>query len=244
MRLVRRLILLLVAAPLPAAAQGLDPEALDLIATTAASICGDFASQGSASDASLEGQAEAKLKGLAGRLVDLVVEGAGRIADSEYAGVLREQLGDELKDVRACRLQVWKDLQDKLGGSPQGAVAPAPAPPGVSHQGQARPPAPPPATADLGGGWNFVTSCPNAFYGQQSFTGYLFLHPAGNGEYQGTIRNSAGAFGQVRSLVDGATLRSEILWSDSSVTSAVSRPEPDGRWIAQDSLGCTSQFYR
>ena len=84
-------LLLLVAAPVPAAAQSLDPEALKLISDTAASICGDFAKlEGSESDASLEGAAQAKLAGLAGKLVNLGVEGAGKITDSEYVGVLRE----------------------------------------------------------------------------------------------------------------------------------------------------------
>ena len=36
-------LLLLAAGPVPATAQGLDPEALKLISGTAASICGDFA---------------------------------------------------------------------------------------------------------------------------------------------------------------------------------------------------------
>ncbi len=83
-------LLLLVAGPVPAAAQGLDPEALKLISETAASICGDFASsRARKSDASLEGSAQAKLAGLAGKLVNLGVEGAGKITDSEYVGVLR-----------------------------------------------------------------------------------------------------------------------------------------------------------
>ena len=133
-------LLLLAAAPVPAAAQSLDPEALKLISDTAASICGDFAKlEGSESDASLEGSAQAKLAGLAGKLVNLGVEGAGKITDSEYVGVLREQLGDELKDVRACRLQVWKDLQATVLAKPAAPAPAAPAPAPIAAPAEVEP---------------------------------------------------------------------------------------------------------
>lgn len=94
----------------PAASQSLDAETLQLFQTTAAGICGDFSREGSANEAGVEGSAEARLKGLAGKLTDLDIEGAGKLSESGYVGVLREELGDELKDVRTCRREVFLQL--------------------------------------------------------------------------------------------------------------------------------------
>lgn len=103
----------------PVHAQALDREALMLIRETVDAICGELDRAGFKRSAAAEGKAEAALSGLAGQLLDLGVEGAGRIDSTEYANVLQEELGDELKDIRACRLKVWDDLLGMLAAPQQ-----------------------------------------------------------------------------------------------------------------------------
>lgn len=97
-----------------AAGQGLDREAIGLIQETARMICGEFDRTGFSKSAAVEGRAEAALSGLAGQLLDLGIEGAGKIDSAEYAGVLQSELGGELRDVRACNLKVWDDLRTMI----------------------------------------------------------------------------------------------------------------------------------
>jgi hypothetical protein len=106
----------------PARAQQLDEAALAQILETAKALCGEFAREGFRSSSAVEGTAEAELAGLAGRLVELGVEGAGRIEASNYANVLQEQLGEELRNQRECNLRIWNDLRSLV-------AAPAPAAP-------------------------------------------------------------------------------------------------------------------
>jgi len=101
------------------ATQGLDREAIALIGETARSICGEFDRTGFSKSAAVEGKAEAALSGLAGKLLDIGVEGAGKIDSAEYAGVLQNELGGELRDVRACNLKVWDDLRTMIAAPPR-----------------------------------------------------------------------------------------------------------------------------
>ena len=127
-----------------AAGQQLDQAALDQIATTAASICGDFDRAGFQRSAGAEAAAEAELKGLIGRLLDLGVKGAAQIESQEYANVLQDQLGEELRDNRACRLKIWSDLVATVAAaSPRDGAAAGQgsggAPPGDGAGGGGRP---------------------------------------------------------------------------------------------------------
>ncbi|MEM8571163.1 MAG: hypothetical protein AAGG56_09670 [Pseudomonadota bacterium] len=54
---------------------------------------------------------------LSRRLVDIGIEGAGVLEGSEYQGVLREQLADELKDSRQCRLKVFDQMFARVFGA-------------------------------------------------------------------------------------------------------------------------------
>jgi uncharacterized protein YecT (DUF1311 family) len=104
-------------------AQSLNTTALEQIMDTARALCGEFAREGFRSSSAIEGTARAELAGLAGRLFDLGVEGAGQLDSSEYANVLQEQLGEELQNQRECNLKIWNDLRTLvMTPAPQGAV--------------------------------------------------------------------------------------------------------------------------
>ncbi|WP_171060756.1 lysozyme inhibitor LprI family protein [Poseidonocella sp. HB161398] len=110
MRLFASSVACLLCLPAPLAPQGLDAETLGLIEATAAGICGEFSREGSASSAAIEGAAEARLKGLAGQLDARDIAGTATLGETGYLGVLREELGGELKDIRTCRLKVFGQL--------------------------------------------------------------------------------------------------------------------------------------
>ncbi|MGF1552622.1 MAG: hypothetical protein ACFBWO_09000 [Paracoccaceae bacterium] len=112
----------------PSLSQGLSKEVTEEITNVATAICGDFKYAGSRTQEQVNGSVRAKLDGLAGRLVDLGIEGAGSIDSDSYINVLRGHLGPELRDIRKCRLKIWDDMrgvislpsssfQENLGGS-------------------------------------------------------------------------------------------------------------------------------
>ncbi len=106
-------------------AQGLDRDTIALVRETADSICGEIMRDGSNRGVEIEGEVNAELKGLAKRLADAGIEGSMRLEDGRYANVLREELPDELKSARDCRIQVFNKLLDRIGPAEQPA-APVP----------------------------------------------------------------------------------------------------------------------
>ena len=79
-------------------------------------VCGEFQSSGSSQSLKITGDAEAKLDGLIKRLVALGVKGATEFSSDEYVGVLRTEVGHELKSVRECRLKIYNDMKDLISG--------------------------------------------------------------------------------------------------------------------------------
>lgn len=98
----------------------LDRQALSLVVDTAEQICGTYERAGSRNSVSVEGEVNAELKGLARKLADLGVSGTAQIEDSDYVGVLVEELPEELKDIRACRERIFDKLYEDIDRSDVG----------------------------------------------------------------------------------------------------------------------------
>jgi len=98
----------------PVVAQTLNAEALDEISEFAEKFCGDYQREGSFERYAASGTAKAEIDGLLKRLVAIGVKGAAEFDSSSYVGVLRRELGGELKSVRECRLKIWNDLKSAV----------------------------------------------------------------------------------------------------------------------------------
>jgi hypothetical protein len=77
-------------------------EVIKMIVDTAERLCGNVEQKGSSDSTIVEGEVKAELSGLAKRLADIGIGGVGKLEESQYQGVLREQLAETLKDVRRC----------------------------------------------------------------------------------------------------------------------------------------------
>jgi hypothetical protein len=78
-------------------------KALQEITDTANKLCGDVAQKGHTNRVQIQGDVKTELNGLVKRLADLGVTGRAMIDDTEYVGVVQDQLADTLKisgDVR------------------------------------------------------------------------------------------------------------------------------------------------
>ncbi len=89
-------------------------QALDEITSTADKLCGNVATSGHFDTTKVTGDIQAELRGLAKRLADLGITGTADITSTTYEGVLQQELTTALKDVRECKLTVFKTLQEKL----------------------------------------------------------------------------------------------------------------------------------
>lgn len=88
----------------------------ELIAQMADKICIEVSTTGSASSSSVDGEANAELGRLGKRLLDLGIEGAGELEESEFSNILRKDLAAELKDNRRCREQVFNAMFARVFG--------------------------------------------------------------------------------------------------------------------------------
>ena len=106
------------------------------IGKTADEVCLAFEQRGSRNETEVSVGAEAKLNStLAAYLGGLNIGASGKKKTESYQGISQQELLAALRDVRNCRLEVFKLILDKLP-----ATAPRPAAPVV-----AAPTAPPPA---------------------------------------------------------------------------------------------------
>jgi hypothetical protein len=87
---------------------------LTQISDTADRLCGNVGESGHSTNTEVKGDVKAELNGLAKRLAELGLTGTGTIRSEEYEGVLQQDLTENLKNVRDCRLKVFSYLQDKL----------------------------------------------------------------------------------------------------------------------------------
>jgi hypothetical protein len=118
-------------APAPANAQTVDDQqkaVIEVIISTAHSLCYDLATVSRTKAEGVKGDVKAQLTGLASKIADIGLTGAGDITDSETEGVLQTDLAAALKDSAACKTHVLDTLASKLL-SPQPAPPPKPAAP-------------------------------------------------------------------------------------------------------------------
>lgn len=106
-------------------------KSLEMIKDMASSICNEVSLKGEAESYEVQGEIEAKLRGLASRLADLGVSGSGQVASQNYRNVLQEDLAATLRDNAACKLRVFETLHGTLAGletRPASTTAARPAP--------------------------------------------------------------------------------------------------------------------
>ena len=91
-------------------------EALNTISKFANDLCKDkdIVFTGSTSEVALSGNAKASLNKVLKQVLDLGVEGAAKYEKAEYKGLLQKDLADIVQRSDNCRLEVWRDLKDKL----------------------------------------------------------------------------------------------------------------------------------
>lgn len=109
----------------PAIAQTGDDQqkaVIELIISTAHSLCYDVSPGSRTKAEGIKGEVKAKLTGLASKIADIGLTGAGDITDSETEGVLQADLAAALRDSAACKTHVLDTLASKL-------LSPQPAPP-------------------------------------------------------------------------------------------------------------------
>ncbi|WP_205627905.1 hypothetical protein [Ruegeria marisrubri] len=95
-------------------AQSLEDDDFETIKESVVAICGEFARSGSSSEVDASGAINVDLLNLSRLFADFSSEGEGEFSADEYIGVLREELGDEIKDNRACRMKIWNDFVSKV----------------------------------------------------------------------------------------------------------------------------------
>jgi hypothetical protein len=99
----------------PGQAAPLDtPQALELITSTADRICNVVSTKGEAQSSEVKGDVKVQLSGLASKLANAGVSGAGSINNEEYQNVVRKDLTQTLHDNAACKLKVFETLQARL----------------------------------------------------------------------------------------------------------------------------------
>lgn len=102
--------------PLQAQAEGLEEKAkaLQLIEQFAHQMCYVIADKGGSSDKEVKGEVSAQLKGFATTFGEAGFHGAGKLTNSEYQNVLREQLAKSIGDSAACNMEIFKSLRATL----------------------------------------------------------------------------------------------------------------------------------
>jgi len=89
--------------------------ALNIIADFAERLCVTVPlEEGQTGNLELSGSGKIELNKLIGNIVDLGVEGAAKYQAEEWKGVLQKDLPRLLKDNINCKIEVWKDLKDRL----------------------------------------------------------------------------------------------------------------------------------
>lgn len=89
-------------------------QALKVLLSFAKELCIGVDRKGTSESIDLSGDANAKLKSALSKLVDLGIAGAAKYQSSEYEGVLQKDLSMLVGNEQDCRLEVFRDLKDKL----------------------------------------------------------------------------------------------------------------------------------
>lgn len=98
-------------------------EALDTIADFADRFCKEISLKGSHTNIELSGSTKADLRGLLKKIADLELNGDAALESEEFEGVLQQDLVKALENSTDCRLEIWKDLKNKLLPQPDASQA-------------------------------------------------------------------------------------------------------------------------
>jgi hypothetical protein len=108
-------------------AQQFNPQQIQMIKETAASICNSVKeAKGQKSEVQIQGDVNAKLGGLIGKVADIGGSGTGALTREEFEGLSRDATATALQSDRDCRERLFNKMFDKLSGVPDSAVNRAP----------------------------------------------------------------------------------------------------------------------
>jgi hypothetical protein len=108
-----------------AVAQQLNPEQIQIIRDTAASICNTVKeAKGQKSDVQIQGDVKAQLSGLVGKLVDAGASGKGSLNREEFEGLSRDATATALEGDRVCRERLFNKMFDKATSSDKKSALP------------------------------------------------------------------------------------------------------------------------
>jgi hypothetical protein len=106
------------AGTLIAMAQELNPQQIQLIRDTAASICNTVRdTKGVKNDLQIQGDIRGQLNGLVGRVVDIGGSGKGSISREDFEGLSRDATASALEGDRGCRERVFNKMFDRFGSA-------------------------------------------------------------------------------------------------------------------------------
>jgi hypothetical protein len=110
-------------------------KALKVIVDFADRLCTTIPLKGDDKKLELTGNAKAELNELLKKVANLGIEGAAKYQTSEWQGVLQQDLAGQLNNSRNCKLEVYKDLKDKLLPSRGNTSEDKPPPPPINITG-------------------------------------------------------------------------------------------------------------
>jgi len=100
-------------------AQQFNPQQIQMIRDTAASICNTVKeAKGRKSDAQLQGDVNAELGGLIGKVAKIGGSGKGALNQEEFEGLSRDATATALQGDRDCRERLFNKMFDKLSAAP------------------------------------------------------------------------------------------------------------------------------
>jgi hypothetical protein len=109
-----------------ALAQQLNVDQINLIKQTAADICNTVKEvRGVKTESEIQGDVQARLNGLLGKLVDLGVGAQGSTKTERFQGLTQDATAIAMQGDRECRERLFNKMFDKLGQSNQAPVQPA-----------------------------------------------------------------------------------------------------------------------
>lgn len=105
--------------PVAASAQQLNPQQIQVIKDTAASICNTVKeAKGQKSESQIQGDVTAKLNGLVGKVIDIGGSGKGSLNDEEFEGLSRDATATALEGDRSCRERLFNKMFDRFSATP------------------------------------------------------------------------------------------------------------------------------
>jgi hypothetical protein len=108
-------------------AQQLSPQQIQTIKDTAASICNTVKeAKGQKSDVQIQGDVNAELGGLLGKVANVGGSGKGALTREEFEGLSREATATALQGDRDCRERLFNKMFDRLSAGPEPGTNRAP----------------------------------------------------------------------------------------------------------------------